>query len=73
MCDLREISSQIDIDQQNPSPGNIIWRTSRDAGFNGVRAVHAHGVEGLVVAEAEGVQINVGLGRCPRGRLTWKQ
>lgn len=53
------------------SPGNIIRRTSRDAGFNGVCAVHAHRVEGLVVAEPKGIQIDVGLGRCPGGRLTW--
>lgn len=54
------------------SPGNIIWWTRRDAGFNGVGAVHTHGVKGLVVPESEGIKIDVGLGCCPRGRLTWK-
>lgn len=56
----------------NASPGNIIWWTRRDAGFNGVGAVHTHGVEGLVVTESEGIKIDVGLGCCSRGRLTWK-
>lgn len=56
----------------NASPGNIIWWTRRDAGFNWVGAVHTHGVKGLVVTESEGIKIDVGLGCCSRGRLTWK-
>lgn len=68
--DLRKISV---VDRQKLSPGNIVGRTRRDAGFNGVCAVHAHRVEGLVVAEPKGIEVDVGLGCCPGGRLTWKR
>ena len=53
-------------------PGDIVRRASRDAGFNGVRTIHAHRVKGLVVTVPEGIEVDVGLGSGSRAGLTWK-
>lgn len=51
-------------------PGDVVWRAGGDAGLDGVRAVHAHGVEGLVLPVAKGLQVNVGLRGRPGAGLT---
>lgn len=53
-------------------PGDIVWWASRDAGFNGVGAIHTHCVKGLVVTVPKGIEVDVGLGSCSGSRLTWK-
>lgn len=53
-------------------PGDVVRRASGDAGFKGVGAIHAHRVEGLVVTETKGIEVDVGLGGSSGARLTWK-
>lgn len=55
---------------KRPLPGDIVWRASRDAGFNGVRAIHTHCVKGLVVTVSKGIEVDVGLGSCSGAGLT---
>lgn len=57
---------------RGPLPGDIVWWASRDAGFNGVGAIHTHCVKGLVVTVPKGIEVDVGLGSCSGSRLTWK-
>lgn len=58
---------------RGPLPGDIVWWASRDAGFKGVGAIHAHCVKSLVVTETKGIEVDVGLGSSSGARLTWKQ
>ena len=53
-------------------PGDIVRRASRDAGFNGVAAVHTHCVKGLVITVPKGIKVDISLGSCLRPRLTWR-
>lgn len=52
-------------------PGDVVRRASRDAGFNGVGAIHTHCVKGLVTVP-KGIEVDVGLRSCSGPGLTWK-
>lgn len=55
----------------NRLPGDIVWWASRDAGFNGITAINAHRVKGLVVTVPKCIEVDVGLGSCSGAWRTW--